>query len=127
MDEHNMMPNPETHAAAWYQFEAERIKLGQHVSSLPLGTPVLLNLGDFWYDDGATGMRGGWYIDPATGERVDMTPEPWSAFGSVDVEDAYAPRADEQADDDQHDAPENLPPKQGEDAGHDEDDRENPQ
>src|SRR5256885_1682208 len=42
-------------------------------------------------------------------------------------EDADAPGTDQQSDDDEHDAPEDLGAKQGNDAGHHQHNRENPQ
>ena len=51
-----------------------------------------------------------------------MDGRPWS-----DVEDAHPAGADEKTDDDQDDAPEQLATDDREDAGHHEDDGEDPQ
>src|SRR3954468_17518289 len=49
------------------------------------------------------------------------------AGGAGSMEDADATRSDQKADDDQHDPPEDLAAEQGENAGHHQDHRENPE
>jgi hypothetical protein len=46
--------------------------------------------------------------------------------GPASIEEADAARADQEADDDEHDAPQELPTEQREDAGDDEDHCEDP-